>query len=82
MLLKLKQELSPETMGVRPLCPTRWTVRAESLKSVILNYLVIDAVLEQILEEYKGNSEATWQARGILTIVEKFSFLFGLLVAA
>ena len=82
MLLKQKQELSPETMGVRPLCPTQWTVRAESLKSVILNlnYSVIHAVLEEILEEYKGNSEATCQARGILTIMEKFSFLFGLVV--
>ena len=55
-------------------------VRAESLKSVILNYSVIHAVLEEILEEYKGNSEATCQARGILTIMEKFSFLFGLVV--
>ena len=67
-------------MGVRPLCLTRWTVRAESLKSDILNYSVIHAVLEVILEEYKGNSEATCQARGILTIMEKFSFLFGLVV--
>ena len=26
ILLKLKSELAPETMGIRPLCPTRWTV--------------------------------------------------------
>ena len=80
MLLKLKADLSPETMGIRPLCPTRWTVRAESLQSVILNYSVIYSVLEEIIEEYRGNSEATSQARGIMVTMEKFSFLFGIVI--
>ena len=80
MLLKLKADLSPETMGIRPLCPTRWTVRAESLRSVILNYSVIHSVLEEIIEEYRGNSEATSQARGIMVTMENFSFLFGVVI--
>lgn len=37
MLLKLKNELAPATPGLKPLCPTCWTVRAESLRSVIVN---------------------------------------------
>ena len=41
MLMKLKSELSPQTPGVKPLCPTRWTVRAESLRSLLLNYEVV-----------------------------------------
>ena len=41
MLLKIKSELAPESPGFKPLCPTRWTVRAESLRSVIDNYPVI-----------------------------------------
>ena len=76
----LKADLSPETMGIRPLCPTCWTVRAESLQSVILNYSVIHSVLEEIIEEYRGNSEATAQARGIMVTMEKFSFLFGIVI--
>ena len=80
MLLKLKADLSPETMGIRPLCPTRWTVRAESLRSIILNYSVIHSVLEEIIQEYRGNSEATSQARGIMVTMEKFSFLFGVVI--
>ena len=32
---KLKQDLTPETVGIRILCPTRWTVRAASLQSVL-----------------------------------------------
>lgn len=40
----LKKELSPNTPGVRVLCPTRWTVRADSLKSVLDNYVALQAL--------------------------------------
>ena len=43
MLIKMQSELSPQTPGVKPLCPTRWTVRAESLRSLLLNYEVVQA---------------------------------------
>ena len=78
MLFKLKAELAPATPGVKPLCPTRWTVRAESLRSILVNYEVITALLEEILEEYKGNTEATCSARGVLAMMEKFCFIFGI----
>ena len=81
MLLKLKSELSPQSPVVKPLCPTHWTVRAESLRSVLLNYKVIQSVLEEIVEQYSGITEATSQARGILVIFSKFSFFFGVAVA-
>ena len=51
MLLKLKSDLAPATPGIKPLCPTRWTVREESLHSIILNYTVILSVLQEIVEE-------------------------------
>ena len=81
MLLKIKAELSPKTPGIKPLCPTRWTVWAESLRSLVLNYEVIQSVLDEILVEYSGNMEATAAARGIATVIMKFSFLFGVVVA-
>ena len=65
MLLSLKQELSPSSPSIRPLCPTRWTVRAESLRSVIANYEVIQELMEEIIEEYRGITEATSPAKGI-----------------
>ena len=37
-LEKLKVELSLDSPGYRVLCPTRWTVRAASLKSLLSNY--------------------------------------------
>ena len=72
MLLSLKQELSPSTPSVRPLCPTRWTVCAESLRSVIANYEVLQELMEEIIEEYRGITEATSSAKGILSTMEKF----------
>ena len=32
---RLKDEISPGTVGVRVLCPTRWTVHADSMLSII-----------------------------------------------
>lgn len=58
MLDKIKSELSPQTPGIKPLCPTHWTLQAESLRSLLMNYNVI-----QIIEEYKSNVEASTQAK-------------------
>lgn len=76
MLLSLKQELSPSSPSIRPLCPTRWTVRAESLRSVIANYQVLQELMEEIIEEYRGITEATSSAKGILSTMEKISLPF------
>ena len=37
---KTKRELAPQSPGMRVLCPTRWTVRADALSSVLINYSV------------------------------------------
>ena len=37
----LKAEISPDTVGFRILCPTRWTVRNETLNSILDNYAVL-----------------------------------------
>ena len=34
-----RDEIVPGSPGVRVLCPTRWTVRADSMQSIIQNYL-------------------------------------------
>ena len=45
----LKNELSPSTCGIRVLCPTRWTVRAESLASILSNYSVLHATWDDCI---------------------------------
>ena len=39
MFEELKKEFSPDSPGFRVLYPTRWTVRAESLRSILENYV-------------------------------------------
>ena len=38
MFDKCQKEFSPEAPGLRPLCPTRWTVRTSALDSILKNY--------------------------------------------
>ena len=73
---KLKSELAPETPGFRVLCPTRWTVRAASLKSVIDNYEVLLGVWE---EAQSGRLDGEMKARiiGVETQMHTFDFLYG-----
>ena len=39
---EIKDDIASGTPGVRVLCPTRWTVRADSVLSIIQNYTVLN----------------------------------------
>lgn len=79
MFEKLKKELAPDTPGFRVLCPTRWTVRGESLRSVLENYTVLqdlwDAVLENTLE-----AEVRSRIIGVKAQMETFHYFFGVCI--
>jgi len=75
----LQQELSPGAPGIKPLCPTRWTVRTQSLRAVILNYSVLQCELDKIGQESSG--EASRKALGVLAVMERFTTYFGLKLA-
>ena len=47
----LKAEISPDTVGFRILCPTRWTVRNETINSILDNYAVLLELWEVILND-------------------------------
>ena len=64
----LQEKLSPHLPGLKPLCPTRWTVRTEAIHVVIMNYSVLCNELEKIGEEAYG--EASRKSLGILAIME------------
>ena len=76
MFTKLKTELSPETPGFRVLCPTRWTVRADSLLSVIDNYTALQNTWEESLES-RLDTEVKARVVGVKAQMETFSFFFG-----
>ena len=72
----LQEELSPGSPGLKPLCPTRWTVHTEAIQAVIMNYSVLFCELEKIGEESCG--EASRKSVGVLAIMERFTTFFGL----
>ena len=43
---RLKAETAPSTPGIRMRCPTRWTVRAHALHSILQNYHVLYELLD------------------------------------
>ena len=64
MFLKLKDELQPEAPGIRVLCPHHWTVRADSLKSVLDNHVVLQELWEEA-HEVVSESEMRGRIGGV-----------------
>ena len=64
---RLKKEIAPEEPGFRTLCPTRWTVRASSLASVLTNYEVLQASLEKFTDMAKYDHEMSAKCNGVRT---------------
>ena len=75
-LEKLRNELAIDLPGFRVLCPTRWTVRAASLKSVLTNYIALQELWEKTKE---STSDPTTKGRiiGVESQFKTFSFYFG-----
>lgn len=73
---KLKSDLAPDTPGFRVLHPTRWTVRAASLQSVLDNYKVLLGVWNDTLSLKLDGEMRAWII-GVDMQVHTFDFLFG-----
>ena len=73
---QLKTEMTPGTHDLRPLCPTRWTVRTGAIHAVIENYSTLCKALDEI--STTGRDEYAMKANGFLQQMEKFSTFFGL----
>ena len=76
---KIKAEMAPDTAGVRMLCPTRWTVRADALQSILNNYEVLQ---ELWIESHDFVKDTEMKARicGVESQMKTFNFLFGLVL--
>ena len=72
----LQSQLSPQSPSLKPLCPTRWTVRTAAISSVIENYAVLCEALAEI--NLSTHDEYGRKAGGFLAQMEKFSTFFGL----
>ena len=79
MFDSIKEELAPSDPGIRVLCPTRWTVRADSMKSIICNYEVLIELWEKATEIVK-DTETIARIQGVPAQMSTFSFYFGLVL--
>ena len=68
------------SVGIRVLCPTRWTVRAKVLKSIINNYSILQSTWDEALEIAK-DSETKARLIGVSTQMQQFNYLFGVFLA-
>lgn len=76
---KLKKGLAPDTPGFRVLCRTRWTVRAESLKSALDNYTVLQDLWDTVLEN-NLDPEVRSSIIGVKAQMESFAYFFGVCI--
>ena len=74
----LQAQVSSDTPTLKPLCPTRWTVRTKAFDAILANYTLLQDALE-VVEQ--GTDEYASKAAGFLTSMEKFSTYFGLMVS-
>ncbi len=72
----IKSETSPDTPGIRLLCPTRWTVRASALKSIAENYTVLLETWDECLECAR-DTETKARILGVKSQMCSFDFFFG-----
>ena len=80
MLHNLKEEIGSDVPGVRTLCPTRWTVSANSLASIIANYENIQLLWETALHA-TSDTEMKARINGVESQMQSFKFLFGLILS-
>ena len=72
-----EESTSTNLPSIKPLCPTRWTVRTSAVDSVLKNYSVLQEALEKIGED-ASTSDARAKAVGLGTCLEQFRTYFGL----
>ncbi|XP_070549960.1 zinc finger MYM-type protein 1-like [Ptychodera flava] len=65
--------------NIRPLCPTRWTVRTGAINAILVNYDALLSTMDQVNREQ--NDEYGQRAGGVLAQLERFSSYFGLRLA-
>ena len=82
MKRKFASESGETSSGIRSLCPTRWTVKAASIQSILENYQFLIENLEEDLRVSKSMpTEMKSRINGIITIMKKFSTFFGFKLA-
>ena len=74
---KLKQcESDSRGVNIKLLCLTRWTARHSALEAILADYSILMETMEDI--NVTSHDECGVKAGGILSLMEKFSTMFGI----
>ena len=79
MLQKIRKDISLEYPGFRVLCPTKWRVRAEIMKSIFDNWVALQQVWDESLD---GNLEPEIKSRiiGVKSQMTTFDYFYGVTI--
>ena len=77
---EIKKDVAPDSAGLRVLCPTRWTVRGESLQSIVKNYGVLQEEWDKCLDEMSLIPDVRARIAGVKAQMQKFDHLFGIML--
>ena len=78
-LEKIKEAVGSVTPGVRILCPTRWTVRADTLNRILVNYEFLQTLWEESLDSVR-EPEMRSRITGVSISMQSFDFYFGITI--
>ena len=73
---KFKNVVTAGSPGLRILCPTRWTVRAEALTSISENYTTLQMTWD-VAKEATKDTEMRARIGGIALQMDTFDFVYG-----
>ena len=76
ILTRLKDEVDSGSPGIRILCPTRWTLRADALQSIVSNFSLLLKLWGESLE-YVKDTEMKAKIQGVNSQMLKFDYFFG-----
>ena len=76
--IKVEESDDSPGVGIRKFCPTRWTVRGESISSILENYNVLKQLWDKCLEGKKLEPDIKGRIIGVKTQMSKYKLLFGL----
>ena len=80
MLNKLHKGVAAEYPGFRTLCPTRWTLRRNSLKSILDNWLPLQKLWEESLSRGGLPPELGGRIIDVQPQMETFEYYFGVTI--
>ena len=80
ILRAVKEEVGSDAAGIRVPCPTRWTVRHDSIASIIDNYEELKLTFDKSKKIFK-DTEMKTRIIGVESKMNEFDFLSGLLVS-